>query len=45
MNTEPCKCGAEDCRRCHPELNPTPNPFDYDGPDWDEIEYPEDEEA
>jgi hypothetical protein len=32
---EPCLCGAEDCRRCHPEWNPKRKKIDEDShPDW-----------
>lgn len=33
---EPCLCGAEDCRACHPEWNPrrTRHEEEYQEPDW-----------
>lgn len=31
---EPCLCGADDCRYCHPENRSEPEEIDLDEGDW-----------
>ncbi len=35
---EPCLCGADDCRQCHPENFDYSEPLEDEGPDLDPLD-------